>query len=240
MKLRRSFSLFLLILWCFPCGLSIAGTFIDDFSDGKLSDKWFVTKKRATGKEITEADGILKFDSKGTDVVIGIRYEETFDLTKGNFILECDYITGYQQTYISFNNEPSDTEAWDKQPMFIFIVVNGVYQFVGGGGPVSDNPFNFNVGQDEWHHYKIEFSPPSGKSVSFKTTIDNNKLDESGKIDIDGMDPAKIYVYFEVFTPSGNPTSLDNVSLTSPSIKGNFAVDKAGKLATQWGILKRS
>ena len=235
----RGISLFLIILWCLPCGLSIAGTFIDDFSDDKLGDEWFVTKKRATGKEIAEADGILKFDAEGTDVVIGIRYEEPFDLTKGDLIIECDYITGYQQTYISFNSEPSDTEAWDKQPMFIFIAVNGVYQFVGGGGPAIDNPINFDVGQEEWHHYRVELSQSSGQKVPFSTTIDNNEFDESGKIDIDGMDPEKIYVYFEVWTASGNPTSLDNVSLTSPSIVGNAAVDKVGKLATKWGMLKR-
>ncbi len=124
--------------------------------------------------------------------------------------------------------------------MFIFIVVNGVYQFVGGGGPTIDNPINFNVGQDEWHHYKIELSSPSGKKVPFKTTIDKGKFDSAGKIDIDGIDSTKIYVYFEVWTPSGKPTSLDNVSLTSPSIVGNLAVDRYGKLATAWGILKRS
>ncbi|MEK7397189.1 MAG: hypothetical protein AAB116_09655 [Candidatus Poribacteria bacterium] len=237
MKFRRSVLLFLLILWCFPYGLAIAGTFIDDFSDGKLGDKWFVTKKRATGKEITEADGILKLDSKGTDVVTGIRYEETFDLTKGSLIIECDYITGYQQTYISFNSFPSTTEAWDNQPMFIFIVVNGTYQFVGGG-TTSDKPFTYSVGQDEWHHYKIELSPASGKKVPFKTTIDKGKFDADGKIDIASLDPTKVYVYFEVWTASGKPTSLDNISLTSPSIAGNMAVDKVGKLATKWGILK--
>jgi len=240
MRCRRIFSVFALLLWCLPCGLAMAGTFLDDFSDNKLGDKWFVTKKRATGKEIVEADGILKFDAKGTDVVTGIRYQETFDLTKGSLIVECDYIAGYQQTYISFNSEPSDTEAWDKQPMFIFIVVNGVYQFVGGGGPTIDNPINFNVGQEEWHHYKIELSSPSGKKVPFKATIDKDKFDSAGKIDIDGIDTAKIYVYFEVWTASGKPTSLDNVSLTSPSIVGNSAVDRYGKLATVWGVLKRS
>jgi len=108
-----------------------------------------------------------------------------------------------------------------------------------GGGTTADNPFTYAVGEDEWHHYKVELSPPIGKKVSFKTIVDNGKFDADGKIDIAGLDATKIYVYFEVWTPSRNPASLDNVSLTSPSIVGNAAVDKAGKLATRWGMLKR-
>lgn len=238
MKLIQSFSLFLIAFWCLSGGLAMAGTFIDEFSDGELGEVWFVLKKRATGEEIKEVDGILLFDAEGTDVVTGIRYEETFDLTQGEFVLECDYIAGYQQTYISFNSTPSTTEAWDNPPMFIFIVVNGTYQFVGGGGPAVDPPFNHSVGQDEWHHYRVEFGAPKGKEMSFKTIVDDGDFEAEGDIDIGGMDPKVVYVYFEVWTPSGNPTSLDNVSITSPSIEGNLAVDKEGKLSTTWGRLK--
>jgi len=238
MKLIWSFSLFLLVFWCLSGGLAAAGTFIDDFSDGKLGEEWFVTKKRATGEEITEAEGILLFDAEGADVVTGIRYEETVDLTSGNFVLECDYITGYQQTYISFTSSPATTEAWDNPPMFIFIVVNGTYQFVGGGGPIVDPAFNFLVGQKEWHHYRIEFEPPKGESVPFKTIIDEGEFEVEGDIDMDGMDPKAVYIYFEVWTPTGFPSSLDNVSITSPSIQGNLAVEKTDKLSTTWGRIK--
>ena len=237
MNLRLGFSIFLLFIWSISVSLAIAGTFSDDFLGNELSDEWFVTKKRATGDEISVANGVLTFDAKGSDVVIGIRYG-AIDLTQGEFMLECDYLAGYQHTYISFNSEPSDTEAWDNPPMFIFIIVKGVYQFVGAGGPSVDNAFNFSVGQDEWHHYRVELSPPRGKKVSFKTTIDNNKFEADGNIDIGGMDPTNIYVYFEVWTPSGNPTLLDNVSLTSPSISGNVAVNKINKLPITWGRLK--
>ena len=163
-------------------GSTFAGVFSDDFSGNKLIDKWFVTKKRATGEEIAVANGVLTFDAKGKDVVVGIRYG-TIDLTKGEFVLECDYITGYQQTYISFNSDPSDTEAWDKQPMFIFIAVNGVYQFVGGGGPSVDAPFTYEVGQKDMHHYLVSFVPTNDPKVyNYSTSVDKGKFEKSGKL----------------------------------------------------------
>lgn len=240
MRLVLVGSLSLLIIWCLSAGFVMAGTFFDDFSDDKLDEKWFVTMKRATRKEIVEADGILTFDSKGTDVVTGIRYDETFDLTQGDFILECDYITGYQQTYISFNSFPSTTEAWDNKPMFIFIIVNGDYQFCcpGGAGAEIDKQFHYQVGQVDWHHYKIEFNPPTDKKMPFSTTVDKGEFEAKGTIDIGDIDPKKVYLYFEVWTPAGTPAYLDNVSFTSPSIKGNFSVDRAGKLAAFWGMIK--
>jgi len=238
MKLRFGFSMLLLIIWCVSGSLAIAGTFSDDFSGNKFSDKWFVTKKRATGDEIKVANGVLTFDAKGTDVVTGIRYG-TVDLTKGEFSLECDYITGYQQTYISFNSDPSDTEAWDKQPMFIFIAVNGVYQFVGGGGPSVDSPFTYDVGQKDMHHYLVTFAPTNDPKVyDYHTSIDKGKFDKSGKLNISTMDPTNVYVYFEVWTPSGNPTILDNVVMTSPSIAVTSAINSNEKLSTKWGKIK--
>jgi hypothetical protein len=239
MKLRFGLSIFLLVIWCVSGGLAIAGTFTDDFSGNKLGDKWFVTGKRATGNELSVANGVLTFDAKGTDVVIGIRYG-TIDLTQGEFVLECDYLTGYQQTYISFNGEPSDTEAWDKQPMFIFIAVNGVYQFVGGGGPTVDTPFTYTVGQADMHHYKITFAPTNDAQVyDFYTSVDNGAFEQAGKLNISTMDPTKAYVYFEVFTPTGSVTVLDNVVMTSPSISGGAsAVKPYEKLSTNWGKIK--
>ncbi|MEK7397188.1 MAG: hypothetical protein AAB116_09650 [Candidatus Poribacteria bacterium] len=237
--LRYILTLTLLAFWCLSIGLAFAGTFTDDFSGNKLSDKWFVTKKRAVGDEIKVANGVLTFDAKGKDVVIGIRYG-TIDLTKGEFILECDYITGYQQTYISFNSDPSDTEAWDKQPMFIFIAVNGVYQFVGGGGPSVDAPFTYTVGQKDTHHYLVGFTPTNDPKVyNYRTNIDKGKFEKSGKLNISTMNPAKTYVYFEIWTASGNPTVLDNIVMTSPSIAdGTSSVKPSEKLSTAWGKIK--
>jgi hypothetical protein len=239
MRLRFGFSMFLLVIWCVSGGLAIAGTFTDDFSGNKLGDAWFVTGKRTVGNEISVANGVLTFDAKGTDVVAGIRYG-TIDLTQGEFVLECDYIAGYQQTYISFNSEPSDTEAWDKQPMFIFIVVNGAYQFVGGGGPSVDSPFNYAVGQVNMHHYKITFAPTNDAQVyGFSTSVDNSAFEAAGKLNISTMDPTKVYVYFEVFTVTGSATVLDNVVMTSPSISGGASAVKPNeKLSTNWGKIK--
>ena len=239
MKLRFGFSMLLLVIWCVSGGLAIAGTYSEDFSVNKLGDEWFVTQKRATGEEIAIANGVLTFDSKGKDVVIGIRYGNV-DLTKGIFTLECDYITGYQQTYISFNSDPSDTEAWDKQPMFIFIAVNGIYQFVGGGGPSVDSPFTYEVGQKDMHHYLVEFTPTNDPKIyDFYTNVDKGKFEKSGKLNISTMDPTNVYVYFEVWTPSGNPTVLDNVVMTSPSIAGEASAVKTNdKLSTVWGKIK--
>lgn len=238
MKLLQSFSLFLLVIWCLSGGIAVAGTFLDDFSDGSLGEEWFVTKKRATGEEITEAGGILTFDAQGEDVVVGIRYG-TVDLTQGEFVLECDYITGYQQTYISFTSVPSETEAWDTPPMFIFIAVNGTYQFVGGGGPSVDPAFSYAVGQEESHHYRIVFTPTGDNKVyDYYTSVDNDAFEQSGTLNIADMDPTTVYVYFEVWTPSGNPTSLDNVAMTSASIQGTTAVEALDKLPTRWGSIK--
>jgi hypothetical protein len=236
---RYIFTLTLLTFLLLTIVPVFAGTFSDNFSGNKLSDKWFVTKKRATGEEIAVANGVLTFDAKGKDVVAGIRYG-TVDLTKGEFKLECDYITGYQQSYISFNSDPSDTEAWDKQPMFIFIAVNGVYQFVGGGGPSVDAPFTYNVGQKDTHHYLISFKPTNDAKVyDYRTNVDQGKFEKSGKLNISTMNPAKVYVYFEVWTPSGNASILDNVVMTSPSIAdATSAVRPDEKLSTTWGKIK--
>jgi len=239
MRLRLGFSMFLLVIWCVSGGLAIAGTFSDDFSGDTLGDEWFVTKKRAAGDEISVADGVLTFDAKDTDIVIGLRYG-AIDLAQGEFVLECDYLTGYQQTYISFNGEPSDTEAWDVQPMFIFIAVNGVYQFVGGGGPSVDTPFTYEVGQTDMHHYKISFTPTDDPQVyDFQTSVDNGVFEGSGKLNISTMDASNVYLYFEVWTASGSPTVLDNVTITSPSIADVItAVTPYEKLSAKWGKLK--
>jgi len=240
-----SFFLFFLI-----GGLAVAGTFNDDFNDNEIDKEfWVIYKESPTGK-IEEANGRIEVtDLSGGWDGVGIRFDRPIDFTKGKFTLEFDMFLRNTDGHAYFSSSAVETGIWDP-PLFAFngILSGGraIWQFETNKDASVAPAFQIPIDQDNFHHYKVEFTPTADKKeYKFYTNVDNGDLGEaSGTLNVGQLDPTNIYVYFIPEQESGinEFTYYDNVSISSPSIEGIIghkeAVEPGDKLSTTWGQIK--
>ncbi len=224
-----------------------AGVIMDDFEDGVINDKIWYTFKYSNTAKIKEADGYLQmWNLSGGWDGIGVRFIQTVDLTKGTLKIKFKTKSGNSENLCSMNHTESKGDPWSDIPMSEWYNTEGKWEFSApDNGHIANPKFSIPVDQENFHKYTIILIPTHDpQEYDFHTLVDDGANGEAkGKFNLNGGDPTNLHIYFNVCQDGGakNETSyFDDISIESPSIKGNASVEYREKMISTWASIKIS
>ena len=222
-----------------------AGGIMDDFEDGEINEEYWHEFSYSATAELEEADGQLHmWNLSGGWDGIGLRFVQTVDLTQGELRIEFETRSGNSENLCSMNHTESEGDPWSDSPMSEWYNSEGKWEFAAPDDGHTVNPaYSISVDQENFHKYTVILTPTDdSQEYDFHTLVDDGDTGEAeGKFNLAGGDPANLHIYFNVCQdggPKNDGSYYDNILIESPSVVGELAVGREGKLAGTWAAVK--
>jgi hypothetical protein len=236
----------------------MAGTFRDDFADGKLDGTYWnvIQTDGATTEQVQERNGRLEFTNfvDGWEGA-GVRLAFPLDMRAGPLAIEFDLhqrIRDFHPYITNFKTEGRGS-LWNKG-IFAFNTDAGVLGFEHDKvlGATANPPPNLAVDAERSHRFRHVYTPTGkAKEFTFTIAIDDGATGKAeGLLNVGALNPSEVYLYFELEQKLDAKWNLnefaylDNVLVASDSIQGNvgpspLSVGPRGRLALQWAAIRR-